>query len=337
MSDASASPDRPARTRRTALLVVSCLVAGATAAGLWLLIPRSDNGSPDCAGLMEQQRMRTALGAAAPEGDDCAELGAAIVRVTKGSEAGRHTPKQARAMKNVLLAVGTGTGRGDGTVPEGLRRHLGEAMEGYAHDLYEILHGLNPAYVNTAAPAKSPWQDDSGAHFSVPSATALTAMSAASGDPAVYTSLRTSLDDEGVQRFASLPDSATGEAPSAVAASDARVTGALAGVAAHVAESRGKDSDAWYRDVFTALLKGNVRTPAAETDLAGHLTGTWKAQLRSTAPEDRPGLLRERSGTLFSRWADLRALPAAEQDSTLLNCRNNARGAYGDAVEELGG
>ncbi|MFI8437722.1 hypothetical protein ACIGJO_29050 [Streptomyces sp. NPDC079020] len=326
----------PLRTRRTAQFVV-CAVAGAMAAGVWLIVPRSAEGAPDCAELLAQQRMRTALGTSAPEGDGCAALGAAIVRVAGAGEDGRHAPERARAMKNVLLAVDSGTRRGGGTVPEELRRPLGEAMEGYAHDLYEILHGLNPAYVNAAAPSKDPWQDASGAHFSVPSSTALRAMSAVSGDPAAHAALRTALDDEGARRFAALPDGATGEAPSAVAASDARVTGALAGVAAHVGGSRGEDSGAWYGDVFAALLKRNGPAPPADTDLAGHLTGSWTARLRAAAPADRPELLRQRSAMLFGRWADVRGLPPAERDATLLNCRNNARGAYEDSVEELGG
>ncbi|CAM5621865.1 hypothetical protein [Streptomyces griseus] len=338
MPDSAQRPSRSRRTRRSVLSAVSVLAAGALATGTWLVVADSDDGPADCGRLVEQQRMRTALGDRAPKGPECKELGSAIVAVTGGDAPGPRTAEQAGAMKNVVLAVESAAGRDGGAVPAPLRRPLGQALQGYAGDLYEILHGLNPAYVNTAAvPSSGPWEDGTGAHFAVPADTALRAVRAVSDGPAEYAALRSALDDEGVRRFAALAEDARGSATTAVAATDARVTGALAGVADQVAEGASGGADRWYGEVFAALTEGDRQVPSAASDIGGHLTGSWKSSLRAAAEPDRADLLLQRSERLFVLWADARKVPAPERDATLLNCRKNAQGAFEDAVAALSG
>lgn len=334
------SPQRPSnsrRIRRGVLTAVSVLVVGALAAGTWLLVAHSDDRPTDCGHLVEQQRMQTALGARAPKGPGCEELGAAIVAVTGGDAPGPRTAEQAGAMKNVVLAVESAAGRDGGAVPAPLRLRLGRALQGYAGDLYEILHGLNFAYRTAEVPSSGPWEDETGAHFSVPTATALRAIRAVSDEPTEYAALRSAMDDEGVRRFGGLAEDARGNATTAVAATDARVTGALAGVADQVAKGASTGAGRWYVEAFAALTAGDRRIPSAASDIGGHLTASWKSSLRAAAESDRADLLLQRSERLFILWADAREVPAPERDSTLLNCRGNAQGGFNDAVTALGG
>lgn len=335
MPDSPQSPTSSRRTRRGVLTAVSVLAAGALTAGTWLLIARSDDGPTDCRHLVEQQRMRTALGAQLPKGSGCEELGAAVVAVTGGGAPGPRTVEQAGAMKNVVLAVETAAGRDGGAVPAPLRRPLGQALRGYAGDLYETLHGLNFAYKAAETPSSGSWEDGTGAHFSVPTDTALRAIRAVSDDPAEYAALRSAMDDEGVRRFAALAEDARGNATTAVAATDARVTGALAGVADQVAKGASTGADRWYGEVFAALSAGDRRIPSAASDIGGHLTASWKSSLRAAAESDRADLLLQRSERLFVLWADAREVPATERDATILNCRGNAQGGFNDAVAAL--
>lgn len=117
MPDSAQRPSRSRRTRRSVLSAVSVLAAGALATGTWLVVADSDDGPMDCGRLVEQQRMRTALGDRAPKGPECKELGSAIVAVTGGGAPGPRTAEQAGAMKNVVLAVESAAGRDGGAVP----------------------------------------------------------------------------------------------------------------------------------------------------------------------------------------------------------------------------
>ncbi|GAA2982730.1 MULTISPECIES: hypothetical protein [Streptomyces] len=323
----------PTRYRTRWLLLLLLAVCVAVGAGAYVLIGRTGR-SADCTQLVADKRVQEALDTRPEPGMDCADLGDAILSVTGGDSAGPHTKAQAAAMKGILLAVADDVAERDGrSVPEGLRRPLGTALEGHAVEVYENLNALDFVYSNAAPPSAEIWEDEKGYHFGLPQKSLVSVIRAVSDDPAVYAGLRTALTAEGAARIAAMPKDATGASLTAVPAAFARVTGALDGIAERTAGD-GESRTRWYTKAVGVLSGDEAAVPDPSVDLVGHLTGVWREQLRA-APEKAEAMNGQSEG-FFTTWADFRKVPAAQREPTLQSCRSSAHATSQRALEDLG-
>src|SRR5690606_33876002 len=187
----TASPASPAfrrwRPAAVTAAVLCCVLAGG--AGAWALFG-PEGGDGGCAGLLRNERVRAALGEAHDSGLGCARLGAEIKKATTGPEQGRHSLRQAQAMKDVLVAVDEELQRPGGRVSRRLFTPLAEALADYPADTEAILGVRSTEYAFKGPPAEPAWRDDEGVHMSVPRTALLRVVRVLSEEPAAYVALR---------------------------------------------------------------------------------------------------------------------------------------------------
>ncbi|WP_199825501.1 hypothetical protein VM636_03350 [Streptomyces sp. SCSIO 75703] len=329
MSEASSSTLRRSWVVWVVFVVV-CL-AGVGGIGAWWF-GGSRGDSRDCRELVRDGRVRDALGDDA-SGMSCAEFGAAVKRATVGAVPGEHSPEQAQAMKDVLVAVDRQIERGGGRLEPALRVPLAEALADYAADTEAIL-GIGTAdYVRNAPPTRPAWEDADGVHMAVPRDALLRAVRALSEDASGYVALRMAATRHAAEGLAVVGTGATGAELTAPTVRNARTLGALDAVAADV---RKKEGGRWVRDVFEGLTGKASPPPAYAEEPVDHLVVSWRRSLLSRGVEESPAALEEQSADMADVWG--KAVGVDEEARGVLrgDALESAYRARGDALRRLG-
>ncbi|MFE2551926.1 hypothetical protein ACFXGI_25720 [Streptomyces sp. NPDC059355] len=293
-----------------------CLaLLGAFAA--WLLLGRET--APPCNGLAEDTRVQKSVGPAVHTGMSCTALGQTVVRATAGSEPGRHTPAQAQAMKDVLLALGFGQSKQLDLDPA-LRVPIATALTDYAPDLHEMLAGLDSMYVTKADRDTPPWEAGGTHHLSVPTDVLRKTLRAVAEDPQAYALLRMTETRTAAGRLAAVPADATGSELSLPPTKNARALGILDGVADAAESHDAEEARKWHATVFDRLFN----EMADQAEPAGRLTATWLRQLKNTPEEQRSERLRTQSLDMARTWAQARNMDEPTRQDLLAQVEKSA-------------
>ncbi|WP_093660714.1 hypothetical protein [Streptomyces wuyuanensis] len=253
----------------------------------------------------------------------CQALGKAIVKASAGDPQGRHSLAQAKALKDVLTALGS-QGPGELTLDPALRRPLATALADYPQDLHAMLGGINiQDFVTKAAPTTPPWKAEDGSyHLTVLTDTLRDVLHAIAQDPHSYALLRLTETRITGQRLAAVPADAEGFGLSVPPTESARALGTLDGIADSV--TRGLDTSqarAWRAAVLDALADDRASA-------TGGLASAWLQGLRSTAEEERYESLRAQGIEMTRLWAQQRKMDEQTRQGLLAKVERSALSAY---------
>jgi len=331
-----ASPASPAfRRRRPAAVtaaVLCCVLAGG--AGAWALFG-PEGGDGGCAGLLRNERVRAALGEAHDSGLGCARLGAEIKKATTGPEQGRHSLRQAQAMKDVLVAVDEELQRPGGRVSRRLFTPLAEALADYPADTEAILGVRSTEYAFKGPPAEPAWRDDEGVHMSVPRTALLRVVRVLSEEPAAYVALRQAATRRAAEGLVAAGPGPGDAGLDAAAGRNARTLGVWDAVAADVRhDGVEEDTARWDHDVIKGLT-GNAGERSARAarakDPVNRLVGTWRRMLLG-----QHASLEEQSAVMADLRGKAVGLGPAVRGSLRKACLDTASGARERTLRELG-
>ncbi|PZH21033.1 hypothetical protein C1I97_00495 [Streptomyces sp. NTH33] len=313
---------------------VVCLLVAVGGVGTWLYVDSVGGGS-DCRDLLDDNRVRKALGAEYRQGLTCAQLGTAIKRVTTGFTAGEHSLKQAQSMQNMLAVMSDRTSEKSGEIDADLALPFSQALADYAADVDQILTSVNIDYIRRDTSSTSPWQDEDGVHMSVSVESMRQVIRAISGNPVAYATVRDSITREIADQFAETPHAAGKGGLSLLSKLSARVLGTLDAVAEKAREGGG-DAKSWDRDVLAHLTKNAAIVPAYSKDPAGHLVASWKQKLRTDSSSRGALELFEAQGTEMVRtWSAGLGLGQELSDSLMNDSRNSAHYGHSSALRQL--
>ena len=323
-------------SRRFSLrIVIAFVLVVVGGAGTWLYVD-SARGVGGCKAFLDDKRVRAALGVEYEPDLSCAELGAAIKRVTTGPTTGKHSLKQARSMQNLLAAMDDWTSGRDGGVDTDLAVPFSEALADYSADTYQILSSVNVDYIRRDASSTSPWQDGDGVHMSVSQESMLRVMRALSESPVAYATARESITQDVAAQFAETPRTAGKDRLSLVTKLSARVLGALDAVA-EKAEAASGDRKRWDGEVITHLTQNAVEIPPYAKDPVGHLVQTWKQKLRTNADGESvfTSLLESQSTEMTNSWSAGLGLGHDLSSSLMDDSRDSAYSGRSAALRQL--
>jgi len=284
---------------------IACVVAagGATA---WFLLG-SDKKSGTCEDLLKDKRVHRALGNSYKAGMSCSELGDAVKRATRGAEPGRHSLRQAQAMKTVLVAVGESLQKTGGRMDTALRAPLAESLADYAADTASILHTTfseGPAYIDNGLYFKPAWKDDDGVHMAVTPPALLRVVRALSDDPAAYVTLRVASTQHAAGVLTAVPRGTTGLGIELPPAHNSFVFGFFDAVASDVRRGLGEERAAeWDRNVFEKVTARAPVPPSYTKDPIGHLVGSWRQTLRKGGLENSADAVEQQSADMVDTWS----------------------------------
>ncbi|MFD7558259.1 hypothetical protein ACFV9E_27410 [Streptomyces sp. NPDC059835] len=275
--------------------------------------------------------MQKSLGAAVHPGMNCAALAQAIVKASAGDAPGRHTQAQAQALKDVLVALGSGE-PAELTLDPALRIPLATALADYAPDLHEMLGGIGITdFLAKAAPQAPPWQSDGTHHLTVLADTLRRVVRAVTQDPEAYALLRMTETRTTAQRLAAVPADATDHSLSVPPTESARALGILEGIADAVAHGKDKgQARAWRTAVLDTLLDGQASSKSDQDPQAAHLTAAWLQNLKTASAEEPFDLLRTQGVDMARTWAQQRKMDEQTQQGLLANVERSALSAYHD-------
>ncbi len=320
--------ETPGRTTPAkALIVLGLCLALLGGVGAWLLLGR-ETAEP-CNGLAGDERVQKSVGAAVRPGMSCAALAEAIVKASAGDVPGRHTQAQAQALKDVLVALGSGE-PAELAMDPALRVPLAAALADYAPDLHEMLGGIGVTdFLAKAAPQAPPWQSDGTHHLAVLADTLRGVVRAVAEDPEAYALLRMTETRTAAQRLAAVPADATDYSLSVPPTESARALGILDGIAGAV--THGKDEGqarAWRTAVLNTLLNGQASPKSDQDPRAAHLTAAWLQSLKNASEEELFDRLRTQGVDMARTWAQERKLDEQTQQGLLAKVERSALSAY---------
>ncbi|MER7520858.1 hypothetical protein [Streptomyces sp. NPDC126499] len=305
MKDSTSRRTTRARTLIALGIGLAVLGGGTT----WLLLGR-ENAVP-CNGLPGNERVRTSLGAAVQPDMSCAAFGEAVMRTTVGERPGVHTEAQARALKDVLVALDSWESKSVDLDPA-LRAPLATALADYAPDLHAMLGGNDADYITKAGPNTPPWESEGTHHIAVFPSTLTKVLRAIAEDPDAYAVLRMAETRSAAQRLAAVPAQASGHALTVPPTESARALGTLDGVADLVTRSRNDEqARAWRATVVDELLREPAATGGLDDGAAADLIEAWLNALKATPESRRAERLSTQAVDLARAWAEGRKADSA--------------------------
>ncbi|MHC5903159.1 hypothetical protein ACVNF4_04485 [Streptomyces sp. S6] len=323
----SETPARPARRSRLLAVTVVALCALGVGAGACRLLAEP-GGKGGCEALLDDKRVQRALGGGSPEGTNCAELGAAVRKATVGAGPGRHSVTQARAMRDVLMAVDDTLRSPSNHLDPALRLPFAESLADYSADTQMILGITTGDYVRRAFSSEPAWEDENGVHMSLPTATVERVLRELSQDAAAYVALRTATAREGARELNAVRRDPTGAEPASPMARNARVLGFLDAVA----EKR--QDDTWTEAVFRGLAAGPATPPAYGENPVDHIVVSWQGVLRTGAADPLSALQRQ-SADMTDIWAKALGIDEKEREGLRRKAFNSSASSRISGLREL--
>lgn len=283
---------------------IGTIMAVAAATGAWFFIDSQEQVS--CEELARNNALRAALDGRGSV-SSCGELGEAIKRATMGASPGRHSEKQAQAMKDVLLAIKDATA--DKKLESDLQIPVSEALADYAADTRTMLASGNAEYVLRSGDSEGPWTDKEGVHVAVFHEDLLRVLRIVSDDPTAYANLRAAVTEQAAHELASVPDDPTSDELSAPPTTNSRVLAAFDAIAADVNRERDKsETNKWEADVYEKLTEVAAVPPTFRADATGYITATWRQELKEAGVKNTWTSLRDQGLALTETWAKARGL-----------------------------
>ncbi|MFG2971605.1 hypothetical protein ACGFYY_01210 [Streptomyces sp. NPDC048331] len=320
--------ETPGRTTRVkAFIVLGLCLALLGGVGAWLLLGRET--SEPCNGLAGDERVQKSVGAAVRPGMSCTALAEAIVGASAGDASGRHTQAQAQALKDVLIALGSGN-PAELNLDPALRVPLASALADYAPDLHAMLGGIGITdFLAKAAPQAPPWQSEDTYHLTVLADTLRGVVRAVAQDPKAYALLRMAETRTTAQRLSAVPADATDFSLSVPPTESARALGILDGIADAVTHGKDKgQARAWRTAVLDTLLDGQTSPHSDQDAQAAHLTTAWFQNLRKASEGERFDRLRAQGVDMARTWSQDRKMDEQTQQGLLAKVERSALTAY---------
>ncbi|MFE3644621.1 hypothetical protein [Streptomyces sp. NPDC059169] len=301
----SAASNRRSIPRRRALLIATStamLLVGCVATWWWTRSAGKEQGIT-CVSLFEDKRIQNSLGDT-NDRHGCAKLGSDLKDATTGKDPDKHSLKQARVMRDILLVLDERLeGSESRSIEPSLQVPLAEMLADYANDTHEILKDLDAEYLNHELSGNEPWEDSFGVHMVVPPESLLRVMRAVSENPTAYATIRMAESRRSARVLAETPQGADEAIVNIRACGNALAFGSLDAIASNVtANLTDEKSTAWVSRVAKSISSSMTATPAYTTDPASHITGTWAKSLEAG---NRALLtLRNQSVTMLNIWAE---------------------------------